>query len=71
MKIFTNTRTIMKNFVRHVVYSHREGLRWYFKSTELKGMFIISLYPSDIRLLNKGLYLLLPPFKKEHIKGNW
>lgn len=27
----------MKNFIQHVVYSHREGLRWYFKSTERKG----------------------------------
>ena len=29
----------MKNFIQHVVYSHREGLRWYFKSTERKGTF--------------------------------
>ena len=42
----------MKNFIQHVVYSHREGLRWYFKSTERKGTFVISLYPWDIRLLN-------------------
>ena len=41
----------MKNFMRHVVFSHRKGLRWYLKSTELKGMFIIALYPRDIRLL--------------------
>ena len=41
----------MKNFIQHVVYSHREGLRWYFKSTERKGTFVISLYPWDIRLL--------------------
>lgn len=61
----------MKNFVRHVVYSHRKGLRWYFKSTELKGMFVISLYPWDIRLLRYGLYLLILPFKKSCIKGNW
>lgn len=61
----------MKNFIQHVVYSHRERLRWYFKSTERKDTFVISLYPWDIRLLNKGLCLLLPPFKKEHIKGNW
>lgn len=40
----------MKNFIQHVVYSHRKGLRWYFKSTERKGTFVISLYPWDIRL---------------------
>lgn len=61
----------MKNFIRHVVFSHRKGLRWYFKSTDLKGMFVISLYPWDIRLLKYGLYLLIPPLKKSHIKGNW
>lgn len=61
----------MENFIRHVVFSHRKSLRWYFKSTELKGMFVISLYPWDIRLLKYGLYLLIPPLKKSHIKGNW
>ena len=61
----------MKNFIQHVVYSHREGLRWYFKSTERKGTFVISLYPWDIRLLKYGLYLLIPPLKETHIKGNW
>lgn len=44
----------MKNFIQHVVYSHREGLRWYFKSTERKDTFVISLYPWDIRLLKYG-----------------
>lgn len=61
----------MKGFIRHVVFSYRKGLRWYFKSTELKGMYIISLYPCDIKFLRYGLYLLLPPFKQTHIKGNW
>lgn len=61
----------MKNFIRHVVFSHRKGLRWYFKLTELKGIFIISLYPWDIRLLKYGLYLLILPFKKSRIKGSW
>lgn len=51
----------MKNFIQHVVYSHREGLRWYFKSTERKDTFVISLYPWDIRLLKYGFYLLIPP----------
>lgn len=62
----------MKNFIQHVVYSHREGLRWYFKSTERKDTsFVISLYPWDIRLLKYGFYLLIPPLKETHIKGNW
>lgn len=34
-------------------------------------MFVISLYPWDIRLLKYGLYLLIPPLKETHIKGNW
>lgn len=61
----------MKNFIQHVVYSHRKELRWYFKSTERKGTFVISLYPWDTRLLKYGLYLLIPPLKETHIKGNW
>lgn len=32
---------------------------------------VISLYPWDIRLLKYGLYLLIPPLKETHIKGNW
>ena len=59
----------MKNFIQHVVYSHREGLRWYFKSTERKDTFVISLYPWDIRLLKYGFYLLIPPLKETHIRG--
>lgn len=70
-RIFFLCLKIMKNFIQHVVYSHREGLRWYFKSTEHKGTFVISLYPWDIRLLKYGLYLLIPPLKETHIKGNW
>lgn len=58
----------MKNFIQHVVYSHREGLRWYFKSTERKDTFVISLYPWDIRLLKYGFYLLIPPLKETHMR---
>lgn len=61
----------MKFRIRHVVYSHRKGLRWYFKSTKSKNMFIISLYPKDIKLLKFGFYFLIPPLKVTHIKGNW
>lgn len=56
-------------FIQHVVYSHREGLRWYFISTETKKRFMISLYPIDILLLFNGLYLLIPPLKKSHINN--
>ena len=43
----------------------------YFKSTERKDTFVISLYPWDIRPLKYGFYLLIPPLKETHIRGNW
>ena len=63
----------IKNIIRHVVYSHRKGLRWYFKSTELKGMFVISLYLCDIKLLRYNLYSLLSHLNKLILKvtGNF
>ena len=61
----------MKNFIKHVVFSHYKGLRWYFKSTIDGQFYIISLRLSDIKLLRYGLFLLIPPFKITHIKGNW
>lgn len=61
--------------IKHVVYSHRDGLRWYFIDTERPNIgpsYFISLNPKDIKyLLIGGLYLLLPPLKKSHIKGYW
>ena len=61
--------------IKHVVYSHRDGLRWYFIDTErphIGPSYFISLNPKDIKyLFINGLYLLLPPFRKTHIKGYW
>jgi hypothetical protein len=61
--------------IKHVVYSHREGLRWYFidtNSPENGPAYFISLNPRDIKyLICGGIHFLLPPFNKSHIKGNW
>lgn len=58
-------------FIQHVVFDHYEKLRWYFISTETDNMFMISLNINDIKYLKYGFYLLLPPFKKSHIKKHW
>ena len=60
--------------LRHVVYSHREGLRWYFIDTQHpeKGAHLfLSLNPLDIKYLAYGLNILVPPTNVSHIKGNW
>lgn len=57
--------------IRHVVYDHREGLRWYFVDTQTKRLYFLSLNPMDIRYLLYGVNILVPPFIKNHIKGNW
>lgn len=60
--------------LRHVVYSHREGLRWYFIDTQHpeKGAHIfLSLNPLDIKYLLYGVNILVPPTNVSHIKGNW
>ena len=61
--------------LKRVVYSHREGLRWYFIDTENpdKGpAYFLSLNPKDIKyLILGGVYLLMPPTNKKHIKGTW
>lgn len=61
--------------IKHVVYSHREGLRWYFIDTtnpEKGPYYFISLDPRDIKyIFLEGLYFLIPPFKINHIKGKW
>lgn len=57
--------------IRHVVYDRREGLRWYFMDTLTKKQYFLSLNPSDIKYLLYGVNLLVPPFSKNHIKGNW
>ena len=61
--------------IRHVVYSHREGFRWYFidtKNPEKGPIYFLSLDPRDIvYLIYGGIYLLIPPFNKNHINGKW
>lgn len=54
--------------IQHVVFSHREGLRWYFRSTLTSKIFLISLNIFDIPLLLNGIYLLVPPLTVNHIK---
>ena len=59
--------------IKHVVYSHRDGLRWWFIDTQTQKLtYFLSLYPSDIKyLIFGGIYFLIPPFNKKHIKGKW
>ena len=57
--------------IRHVVYDRREGLRWYFVDTLTKKQYFLSLNPADIKYLLYGVNVLMPPFSKNHIKGNW
>ena len=60
--------------INRVVYSHREGLRWYFIDTqnpEKCAYLFLSLNPLDIKYLLNGIHILCPPMKKEHIKGSW
>ena len=61
--------------IKHVVYSHREGLRWYFIDTmnpDKGPVYFLSLNPLDIKyLILGGIHFLIPPFSKKHIKGNW
>lgn len=57
--------------IRHVVYSHRDGLRWYFVDTMTQRKYLLSLNLSDIKYLKYGVNILVPPFSKNHIKGNW
>lgn len=58
--------------IKHVVYSHREGLRWYFVDTQTKKMYFLSLDPRDIKyLIFGGIHILIPPLTIKHIKGIW
>ena len=57
--------------LRHVVFSHRKGLRWYFIDTQRpeKGAYLfLSLNIFDIKYLFNGIHILCLPMKKEHIK---
>ena len=57
--------------IRHVVYSHREGLRWWFIDTQTGRKYFLSLNPLDIKYLVNGVNMLIPPFSINHIKGTW
>ena len=58
--------------LRHVVYSHREGLRWWFIDTqrpEKGASLFLSLNPLDIKYLFRGgIHFLCPPLTVKHIK---
>lgn len=56
---------------KHVVYSHRDRLRWYFIDTQYHKYYFLSLNPLDIKYLLNGIFILIPPFSKNHIQGNW
>lgn len=56
---------------KHVVYSHRDKLRWYFIDTQDHEYYFLSLNPLDIKYLFYGIFILIPPFCKKHIKGYW
>ena len=57
--------------IKHVVFSHYENLRWYFIETKTKRMYFLSINPLDIKYLINGIFILVPPFSKKHIKGIW
>lgn len=63
--------------IKHVVFVTYYNLRWFFIDTENPNKYYyISLNPLDLRqgikdLIRDGVNILIPPFKKEHIKGNW
>lgn len=58
--------------LRHVVYSHQKGLRWYFIDTQRpeKGAYLfLSLNPFDVKYLKYGIHFLCSPLTKNHIKN--
>ena len=58
--------------LRHVVYSHRKGLRWYFIDTQQpeKGAYLfLSLNIFDVKYLKYGVHFLCPPLTKNQIKN--
>lgn len=59
------------NIIQHVVFDYYKNLRWFFVSTETNKKFFISLNPFDLKCLKYGIYILIPPFKKSHIKNSW
>lgn len=62
----------MKLFqIKHAVFSHYKKLRWYFIDTSDKTLYYLSINPFDIINLIYGIFILIPPYKKKHISGNW
>ena len=63
----------MRHFfhLRHVVFSHYENLRWYFIDTKTHKLYFLSINPLDVKYLVNGIFILVPPFSKKHIKGIW
>ena len=57
--------------IRHVVYEYRNGLRWFFVDTYTHKRYFLSLNPKDVIYLIYGINILVPPFRKKHINGNW
>ena len=58
----------MKIKIRHVVYSYREGLRWWFIDTQTSREYFLSLNPLDIKYLLNGVNVLIPPLTTKHIR---
>lgn len=54
-----------------VVFDKREGLRFFFISTLDKKRYFLSLNIKDIIYLFYGIYVLIPPLKKSHIRVNF
>ena len=53
--------------IKHVVYSHRDGLRWYFIDTErphIGPSYFISLNPKDIK------YIINTHHHKDHMEAS-
>ena len=55
--------------IRYVVYSHREGLRWWFIDTQTVREYFLSLNPMDIKYLLNGISVLIPPLTTKHIRN--
>lgn len=54
--------------VKHVVFDKYEHFRWYFIDTLTRKRYFISINPFDIKYIVNGLYILIPPLTKNHIK---
>lgn len=57
--------------IRHVVFNHYEKLRWYFVDTKTHKLYFLSINPLDIKYLQNGINILIPPLSRNQIKGIW